>query len=230
MQLLCQITNPHNNNSHKIVQVQALDVRNLARARKYVLDDGSEVYLIINSDLVHSTHWVTLLQTQMNISTLHELDAIVVGVFNDCHVDVNTTFAQEMKDAINTTQGIDCTQHNGPTVQDVAAVYAGPILYVSMFATYRSKHYQMELASIPQIQQHYSGTPPRTNIHGMEARQYIKDYQLPECGSAQRETISDCFPDEETLRRYHHRCVGPYGGHPDLIAWDVLEFLYQHAK
>ena len=26
-----------------------------------------------------------------------------------------------------------------------------------------------------------------------------------------------------------HRCVGQYGGHPDLIAWDIIEWWYSDA-
>jgi hypothetical protein len=34
---------------------------------------------------------------------------------------------------------------------------------------------------------------------------------------------------ESTMRgKKMHRCMGNHGGHSDLVAWDVTEFLYQH--
>lgn len=218
MAVLCQ-TKVH------VVQVQTLDGRNAARARRYTLDNGSELYLVVNSDVVHSPAWQQLLGIQIGVN-LTEFDAVVLGVFNTCEgADANTTFAQEMIAAQDLERDIDCTTTHGPSLADVAAVYHGPLVFVSMFASYRSHTYLVDLTTA----QHLRTEQNRTNVLGIEARHYIKDYHLAECGSALRNNVSDCHTDEEEARRYQHRCVGPYGGHPDLIAWDVLEFLYQHA-
>ena len=36
----------------------------------------------------------------------------------------------------------------------------------------------------------------------------------------------DTIVASNTSHSGHHRCTGLYGGHPDLIAWDIIETLY----
>lgn len=50
-----------------------------------------------------------------------------------------------------------------------------------------------------------------------------------ECGSKARDGVSDCINDAEA-ERYFHRCVGPAGGHADLIAWDIIEFVWKSQE
>lgn len=215
MALLCQL--------HNVSHTESLEPTNKAMARRYDLDHGTQIYLVVNSFVVHSPQWASLLEKQIGVA-LKDFDAIILGLFNTCNnADANTTFAKDMKELQDEESGVDCINQDGPTLAQVAAEYSGPLAYVSMFATYRYKTYSQDRDDAKVL--HAAG---RSNLAYLDARQYLRMYELEECGSANRDALSDCVHGEEA-RRYHHRCVGRFGGHPDLIAWDVVEFLYKHT-
>ena len=145
----------------------------------------------------------------------------VLGVFNTCNAEVNTTFATDMKGMLDEEDGVDCLNQEGPSLKEVAAVYSGPLVYVSMFATYRYKTYSQDRDDANKMRS-------RSNLLYLDGRQYIRMDGMEECGSPKRDEMSDCVDDDDA-RRHHHRCVGKFGGHPDLVAWDVVEFLYKHV-
>lgn len=209
--LLCQLN---------VVDSEALDVTNKAMARRYDLDNGAQIYLVVNSYAVHSPNWVELLEQQIGLK-LADFDAMVLGVFNTCNAPVNTTFTTEMVSFMNNESGVDCINVEGPSYKQVAEVYAGPIAYLSMFATYRYNTYAKDRNDWLQMRN------TRSNLLYLDARQYVRE-MTEECGSATRDAVSDCAQDGDA-RRYLHRCVGPFGGHPDLLAWDTIEFFYQFA-
>jgi hypothetical protein len=214
--LLCQL-GVHGQVWHQ----RSLDpAHNANMARKFQLSNGAQLYLVVNSYVVHSPNWVKLLEVQIGVK-LQDFDALVLGVFNTCDAPVNTTFATEMKDWSDNLDDVDCFNVDGPNLTDVAAVYFGPVVFVSMFAHYRYATYEPALEAAVELGQ------VRPNLLGVDARHYIESASLGECGSLDRTGLSDCVHNN-TARRFAHRCVGPYGGHADLISWDVLEFLYEH--
>jgi hypothetical protein len=61
----------------------------------------------------------------------------------------------------------------------------------------------------------------RKSTRAIISRKYI-DILVNECGTDQNQEVGVCLP-----RAYQsHRCVGKYGGHPDLIAFDIQEAFY----
>lgn len=221
MALLCQLGN-------HVSHTESLEPTNKAMARRYDLDNGTQIYLVVNSFVVHSPQWMSLLEKQIGVA-LTDFDAVILGVFNTCNNDdANTTFAKDMKELQDEESGVDCINQDGPSLAQVAAVYPGPLAYVSMFATYRYKTYSKDRDDAKVLQSAAGGGRPNNNLAYLDARQYLRMYELEECGSAHRDVLSDCVHGEEA-RRYHHRCVGRFGGHVDLIAWDVVEFLYKHT-
>ena len=212
MALLCQLN---------VRNTESLEQKNLAMARRYDLDNDAQVFLVVNSYVVHSPKWVELLEKQVGVK-LADFDAVVLGLFNTCNADVNTTFTTEMKEMTDEDAQVDCMNQEGPSLKDVAAVYSGPLLYVSMFATYRYYTYSQDKEDASKLRS-------RSNLLYLDGRQYIRMDGMEECGSPKRDELVDCANDEDA-RRHHHRCVGKFGGHPDLIAWDVVEFLYRHVS
>lgn len=212
MQLLCQLN---------VQNTESLEEKNKAMARRYDLDNGAEVFLVVNSYVVHSPNWAKLLEEQIGIP-LSGFDCVVLGVFNTCNAEVNTTFATDMKGMLDEEAGVDCLKQEGPSLKEVAAVYHGPLVYVSMFATYRFKTYSQDREDATKMR-------GRSNLLYLDGRQYIRMDGMEECGSPKRDEMSDCVDDDDA-RRYYHRCVGRFGGHPDLIAWDIVEFIYRHVK
>lgn len=210
--MLCQLN---------VLHSEALDPTNAAMARRYDLENGAQVYLVVNSYAVHSPRWVEILAKQIGVP-LADFDAVVLGVFNTCNAPVNTTFAAEMKALGNNESGVDCINRDGPSFVEVAAAYPGPLAYMSMYATYRYSTYSKDRDDL--LEMHKT----RSNLLYLDGRQYVRD-MMEECGSAKRDELTDCIHDDQA-RRYLHRCVGQFGGHPDLLAWEAIEFFYQYAS
>eukprot|EP00797_Seminavis_robusta_P003058 Sro1191_g250910.2 (170) ;mRNA; r:14848-15357 len=136
--------------------------------------------------------------------------------------------------------GLDFENAAAPTVTDVAKVYPGPVIYVGMFAWYGKRLHREAQAMIDSLQQ--TQQQGRTNLRAINGRQYItaleeefhtsstsSSERLPvyECSTDTRHNVSTCITDTESYRfRNGHRCMGQRGGHPDLIAWDLIDSLH----
>ena len=57
-------------------------------------------------------------------------------------------------------------------------------------------------------------------IQIVNSRRHI-DAMGKECSSNNHYGVQDCGKN-----RNGHRCNGPHGGHPDIVAWDVIEAIY----
>jgi len=104
-----------------------------------------------------------------------------------------------------------------------ANVYSGPILAVSMFADHDVERTQDILRKVTTIQE--SG---RDNIVFINGRAYVPE--IGECATDKSDTVGTCSKDFRTAKnrgKNGHRCVGENGGHPDLVAWDVVEECYR---
>jgi hypothetical protein len=101
-------------------------------------------------------------------------------------------------------------------------VYTGPVVYVSMFARYGNSELTQNLEFIKTINK------TRHNLSTISGRKYI-DRMKMECGAMNVESPGPCYEDSDknVSREANsmHRCVGVKGGHPDLIAWEVVEKL-----
>jgi hypothetical protein len=181
MALLCQL-----GEQGQVRQQRSLDpTHNANMAREFQFVNGAELYLVVNSYVVHSPNWVKLLEVQIGVP-LADFDAVVLGVFNTCDAPVNTTFASEMKQWSDNLDDVDCFHTDGPNLTDVAAVYGGPLVFVSMFAHYRFATYEPALEAAVEMGQ------DRSNLLGVDARHYMESGFLGECGSLDRNGLSDC--------------------------------------
>ena len=177
------------------------------------------VEALINSYAAYGAKWVDLLEDKLNRS-LQSFDAIILGKFNMLNDSRNTTFYAQMQQFSNEIDGVDFLHTKPPRLDQVASVYKGPIIAVSMFSN-RS----MFLADAKRMANAVERlqTKGRDNVHFISGRKYISD--LGECGSNKRLGTDDCHEVGE-----FHRCNGILGGHPDLMAWDVIEYLYRLLK
>lgn len=192
-------------------------------------DNDSTLISVTNSPVVYSRMWPSLLETALG-RTFQSLDAIVLGKFNDFEDSVNTKFMETMMNLSSGVEGADFKNIAPPTLEDLAKVYSGPIVCVGMFATFPSAKRALEEFYMTKTKLETSGD--RTNVRIIDGRKYIPI--LGECGNDIRGDVpgevGTCNEGEVPGMRHAtlmHRCVGPCGGHPSLMAWDVIEVLRQ---
>jgi hypothetical protein len=66
----------------------------------------------------------------------------------------------------------------------------------------------------------------RTNLIAIDARKYTS--KLGECSTETFKTVGTCMTDPSHPRYAQgHKCMGAYGSHADLVAWDLIEAMYK---
>lgn len=187
---------------------------------RYTFGNGAVLYHLTNTYAIHLMDWEKQLSIQMGGIALDAFDHVILGTINSCLPPVRTNFAEGMKELLYSRFGVTCERANGPSLTEFSNVFKQPLLYVSMFATYARKDVQRDKAEFKALKNH---TGP---LRWRDARTYVKEMGVDEweCGSTSTKTILDCV-NNSTARQRLHRCTGPHGGHTDIVAWDVVEFL-----
>ncbi|CAB9496416.1 expressed unknown protein [Seminavis robusta] len=201
------------------------------------------VYAVTNSPFFHSLDWDTILLENTIQQPLSSMDAIILGNINGAHKSAEEendeselTGADKAMAALMTAFQETYPELTvdgdipGPTVKDVADKYdGGPIIYVSAFAS------RFAVRSSEMMEQ----VKHETNVHFVDGRRYIHEMKelqqqneneetpsVYECSSDSRAQVGTCNTDVSDSRfKQGHRCTGGRGGHPDLIAWDVITML-----
>jgi len=185
------------------------------------LEHNITVFGVFNVPHVYSPRWHELLTKSLNVS-FNSIDALVLGKFNTFKESKKTSFLSLMK---NLTAGTDSDFERTPPadINAIARVYSGPILSVSMFAAHDIKRHKGVLKKINEIKK----VNGRSNIFPIDGRQYVP--YLGECATDSSHVVGTCLSQSKKSKRYKdgHRCVGNNGGHPDLIAWDIVEGFYR---
>lgn len=185
------------------------------------LQQNITVFGVFNVYHVYSPKWVDLIEATINRS-LASFNVIVLGKFNGFKESKGTSFAKLMKTLTAGTDA-DFERSKPPDVDAVANVYSGPILAVSMFADHDVERTQNILEKIKAIQK-----GGRDNIVFIDGRAYVP--WIGECATDKSDIVSSCSKDFQSGKKRGkngHRCVGENGGHPDLVAWDVIEECYR---
>jgi len=144
---------------------------------------------------------------------------------------------------------LDFEHVDAPNVSQVAEVFTGPIIRMSGFAEYMQN---TALDERDWVESHSSiggggcttsatirgggdrkndGGGLRDNIVYLDGRKYVDDLGL-ECGGDNGDPLNRCHETGDSISenmrepKNMHRCQGSMGGHPDLVAWDVVEMLY----
>lgn len=218
----------------------------------YHFDNNSTLTIVFNTPLLYSRKWPWLLEQALH-RALSSYDAIVFGEFNSIAKAQPTNFyrrtmayfeQQNMNDTDHNKHHYDLLQPDnphGPNVPQVAnwtlrqhqqldhQTPSSPILALTSFDAHR----QVRLQTSAQRQQ-----ARETKTHGKtrtidlwNGRHYVELLQH-ECGSDFKTTLPQlaCFtPATHNRSSAMHRCTGRYGGHADLIAWDVIEWIHQRV-
>lgn len=194
-----------------------------------------KIYTSFNDPITYSPDWKQALEAPYALNrTLESLDAIIMGYFNELEGNMGTNFAkniiQQAKD--HPELGIDTKKLGIRLLPEVAGAYPGPIVYVGQFA----KNFQFKYVKAERFQRDSN----RTNIRTINARKYVNKLEsmmshkekaktpFYECVTDVQRDVGTCNLDKKSRRFANgHRCMGEKGGHPDLVAWDVIEALHE---
>ncbi|GKY96597.1 hypothetical protein MPSEU_000619300 [Mayamaea pseudoterrestris] len=190
--------------------------------------NNATLVTVSNSPLVYNEQqWAKTFENLLDRS-LESMDAVIMGRFN--HFETTSKYGREITAYSQSHPELFDDSYTSPTIESLAAMYKGPVIAVPMFAPHGQDVAESALRA---IHYHQNETlPPRTNIRLVHARKHVEI--LGECGS-------DVHSDEPGICRNTgdnhnggnlrepeamHRCTGMKGGHPDLVAWDIVEELY----
>ena len=184
--------------------------------------NNATFHAVTNHPFCYSKKWAEILEALVS-KNLQTFDAVVLGKFNGYKESANTTFVTTMeKMTASMDSSVDFQKVPPPEIKQVAEAYSGPIVLVSMFAKYASGHFQREVKNLKKLR-----NDGRSNLGQVNARRYVPI--LGECGSDNRTGIGECNDLGDIVPgrspKDMHRCTGLNGGHPDLIAWDIVEEL-----
>mmetsp|Transcript_5440 Transcript_5440/g.10838 ORF Transcript_5440/g.10838 Transcript_5440/m.10838 type:complete len:349 (+) Transcript_5440:175-1221(+) len=191
----------------QVTRIQLLDTE--TETTRIDFSNNSTLVMFSDARVLLSDDWMDYLATA---GSLEDFDAIILGLFNDCQAELKS-------------QAFECESMTDIMVREIADVYTtGPMLFVSEMSATRSD----ESTTVRDLIRYYRDTLNRRNMWFINGRRYISQVKLE--GAAVNETEEDTEQqdalNEGTLARSLPRCQGEYGGHVDLLAWDVTEFLY----
>jgi len=244
--LLCQyhtqIVSKKNLQPHPNITVTAM---------QYTLRGGTRLSMLINHAAFYSQRWNQNLLDILQITSLAEITAMILGSCNRYDQDYRTAktwqavfhYARVMPE-----HQVEVEQHGrGLILQDLMNEYPGPIVWHSMMAQSNDRIHHHNLRVIQNYTQHYG----RTNLRSVHARQYLFDsarsdnsttgstgtnntpgpHLGKECSSIGGSLVQDCYDPSTSTKDRHvyangHKCMGQWGGLPDLVAWDIVEALW----
>ena len=195
--------------------------------QKYILQSSNDnvltLYIITNHAFVYSKEWKSNLEYLLDEGqTLDAMDAIIFGQFNGYdprYTSAKMWQAFRLYAAMFPDQKIDIDRNPRGlfNLQRIAAVYQGPIVAVSSLALKSKFWYNKTMEQFHTVVEQEG----RTNIRVVNSRQYYEALGKQECPSDDSTLVGTCKDSQNG-----HRCMGDKGGQPDMVAWDVIEALW----
>jgi hypothetical protein len=178
--------------------------------------NNATLVTICNTPIVYSKNWLENIESVIG-SPLSSFDAILVGTFNEYDPETASTFRTNMLAYSETHPDVDFKNIPAPTAEDVAFIFPGPVV---MFGMFGRPNNDLAHSIAERMIGYWKEKSNRTNIKFISGRVHIDNIGM-EAISRDRVNVGLCYAGKG-----HHRCVGPRGGHPDLLAWDFVEALY----
>ena len=182
-------------------------------AGRFVFANQAELYYVTNSYVPFSPHWNLLLEELIQVR-VQGFDAVVVGWVNHCTDDGVQQMAQDFQ-----IDGLQCTNSSSPEIKEWMDVYKGRLLFFTPFFQYGKKKQKQWATDMIHLKRNNTRKGKLGYVYG---RQHIE--QVGHEGSSKNPT-GDVDPPNSG--KDGHRCVGRFGGYPDLAAWDVVEWLFE---
>ena len=193
---------------------------------RHHFSNNSTIVTVSNSPLVYGGDtWITTFEHIMGRS-ISSFDAIVVGRFNELIFPLQSKWAQSIYNYSMAHPELFDANFTNPTTDSIARVFSGPIVAVSMFARYDTVVPQEAADAIKSW-----AAKNRTNIRFLYGRTLV--VVLGECSTDDHRGGAVCLSAADKqpagMRQSYdmHRCTGYGGGHADLLAFDLMEQLYE---
>lgn len=191
--------------------------------------NNSTIVMVNDGQLVIDDDWLEVLGADMaGLWQLNDFDAIILGLFNDCQIALKS-------------HSYECESMTSIMLRQLVDIYLrGPVLFVSEMAATRSD----ESNTARDLIRYYRDTLKRKNMWFINGRRYISKVGLEGAAPymSYEEATEVVFADDPNAEPTNYtmkdalnagvesrgmpRCQGEYGGHSDLLAWDITEFLY----
>lgn len=193
-------------------------------AMEYKLKGNIKLNVIINHGAVYSQRWQANLE-ELTGRPLQSFDAIVLGHMNPYEAEYKDT---SLWAGINRYGElfpefeVDLEGHpSGFDIKDLAPVYSKPIVWVPPLSD-RPSELAHHAATIEHISSHLQS---RDNVRAVDSRE---NSDGAECSCLLSPKVTTCLTNTKN-RGYTegHRCMGKWGGQPDLVAWDVVENFHE---
>jgi hypothetical protein len=188
----------HVGDAHMVQDVQPAVVKGKT-AQKIHFSNNSTMIILTDDTVARADDVDAALYAETGLHVA-DYDGMIWGLFHDC--------GSVVENCANTTQG---------QFHKTSEIFSGPMLFISMMADARSTQ---ALPMRDVIRKHRSAG--RRNVWFISGRRYISQVKL-EGATISGNGDADNVPK---TGRYGHRCTGPQGGHPDLLGFDITEFLY----
>jgi hypothetical protein len=148
---------------------------------EFQLKNDLTFFVIMNHPFVYSKRWHRTLSLELIDMSVHKLDAIVLGSFNEYDGSTGSSFFNTTKlyEKEVPRHKVEFGREPPPYVKDIGDIYKGPIVWVSMFAKYNEPWHQQALNMIKELQKQDNN---RTNLRAVYGRNYIPEIGA-ECSS-----------------------------------------------
>jgi hypothetical protein len=186
---------------------------------KYNFLHNITVYVLQNHPSFYSRRWKQNLEDDIVQHSLSEMDAIVMGhinVYDPKYVNSGLWSKAQKYSKDFPTQEIDVQENpKGFAFSELLNVYAGPTVFLPAFAWQEDYNKSLTAAL---------ANPQRSTVRVIDSQLPVEAIGGGKCGhgsSGVGGTVSTCQD------QIGHRCVGTHGGIPDVIAWDLVETLWE---
>lgn len=237
-----------NSNTSSITEIHQYGMQTGSQimAQRYTIGGlNITIYVVTNSYVAHCPHpyWKDALEQQIGVS-LDSMDAVVMSVLNPYdakyrHLEYYTNIADKLKRYVPAEYNCRVEHLTPPSLGELLGVFPDnrPVVYLTMFSDHNQGVVQRARAAYQQQaqkQKRRQGAQNTTTVSSPVLFLRVRDYidNVHHEGAVghlarQRHLPSHCIA-KKAMGKLKHRCVGKSGGYPDLVAWDVSEFLFEN--
>lgn len=217
--LLCQ----YHDTLYKSIRLQ----EGVADGVEYRFRDGLRMFVVLNHGCIYSRRWKKNVEEVIG-RRLGTMDAVILGHLNEYDPKYHDAklwekvrnYGKKFPDF----QVQEAQYPGGFSIKELARVYPGNVVRVSMTALSKETNHKYVVKRMNNI----TAETGRTNLYAINARDHIVQLGGAECSSDENKLVGTCATRRKSFTYSSgHKCMGNKGGEPDMVAYDVVETLWQ---